>query len=52
MKAVVILSGGMDSTTAAFLAKKQGFEIIPVHFNYSQRTEKRELKALKRGLRL
>ena len=45
MKAIVILSGGMDSTTAAFIAKKQGFEIIPVHFNYSQRTEKRELKA-------
>ena len=45
MRAVVILSGGMDSTTAAFLAKKQGFDIIPLHFNYGQRTEKRELKA-------
>jgi len=45
MKAVVILSGGMDSTTAAFIAKSQGYEIIPVHFNYGQRTEKRELKA-------
>jgi 7-cyano-7-deazaguanine synthase len=44
-KAVVILSGGMDSTTAAFIAKRQEFEIIPVHFNYAQRTEKRELKA-------
>ena len=44
-KAVVILSGGMDSTTAAFIAKSEGYEIIPVHFNYSQRTEKRELKA-------
>ena len=44
-KAVVILSGGMDSTTAAFFAKSEGYEIIPVHFNYSQRTEKRELKA-------
>jgi len=45
MKAVVILSGGMDSTTAAFIARSEGYEIIPVHFNYSQRTEKRELKA-------
>ncbi|WP_456480261.1 7-cyano-7-deazaguanine synthase QueC [Nautilia sp.] len=44
-KAVVILSGGMDSTTAAFIAKSEGYEIIPVHFNYSQRTEKKELKA-------
>jgi len=45
MKAVVILSGGMDSATAAFIAKKSGCEIIPIHFNYAQRTEKRELKA-------
>ncbi|WP_457561393.1 7-cyano-7-deazaguanine synthase QueC [Caminibacter sp.] len=45
MKAVVILSGGMDSTTTAFIAKNEGYEIIPVHFNYGQRTEKRELKA-------
>ncbi|GAB6044775.1 7-cyano-7-deazaguanine synthase QueC [Caminibacter profundus] len=44
-KAVVILSGGMDSTTAAFIAKQQGFKIVPLHFNYGQRTEKRELKA-------
>ncbi len=44
-KAVVILSGGMDSTTAAFMAKNEGYEIIPLHFNYGQRTEKRELKA-------
>jgi 7-cyano-7-deazaguanine synthase len=44
-KAVVILSGGMDSTTALFIAKKEGYDIIPVHFNYGQRTQKRELKA-------
>ena len=43
-KAVVILSGGMDSTTALFIAKKS-YEIIPLHFNYGQRTEKRELKS-------
>ena len=45
MKAVVILSGGMDSTTSLFIAKKEGFDIIPLHFNYGQRTQKRELKA-------
>ena len=44
-KAVVILSGGMDSTTAAFIAKKERFEIIPLHFNYGQRTEKKELES-------
>ena len=44
-KAVVILSGGMDSTTALFIAKKEGYEIVPLHFNYGQRTEKKELES-------
>jgi len=44
-KAVVILSGGMDSTTAAFIAKNEGNVIIPVHFNYGQRTERKELES-------
>jgi len=41
--AVVILSGGMDSTLCAYIAKQQGFDIIAVHFNYGQRTENKEL---------
>ena len=44
-KAVVILSGGMDSTTATFIAKNEGYEIIPLHFNYGQRTESKELES-------
>lgn len=46
-KAVCILSGGMDSTLASYIAKDEGYEIIAVHFNYGQRTEKRELKAFR-----
>ncbi len=46
-KAVVILSGGMDSSLCAYIAKSQGYEIITVHFNYGQRTEKRELEAFR-----
>lgn len=46
-KAVCILSGGMDSTLASYIAKSEGYEIIAVHFNYGQRTEKRELKAFR-----
>jgi len=42
-KAVCIMSGGMDSTLAAYMVKSQGYEIIAVHFNYDQRTEKKEL---------
>jgi 7-cyano-7-deazaguanine synthase len=45
MKAVVILSGGMDSTTTAYIAKNQGYELIAVHFNYGQRTESKELES-------
>ncbi|CAM3568071.1 7-cyano-7-deazaguanine synthase QueC [Arcobacter aquimarinus] len=46
-KAICILSGGMDSTLASYMAKKDGYEIIAVHFNYGQRTENRELKAFR-----
>ncbi len=46
-KAVVILSGGMDSSTTAYIAKQEGYEIVAVHFNYSQRTEKKELEAFR-----
>ncbi|AXH08735.1 7-cyano-7-deazaguanine synthase QueC [Malaciobacter halophilus] len=46
-RAVCILSGGMDSTLASYMAKDEGYDIIAVHFNYGQRTEKRELKAFR-----
>ena len=46
-KAICILSGGMDSTLASYMAKKDGYEIIAVHFNYGQRTQERELKAFR-----
>ncbi|MGH1600057.1 7-cyano-7-deazaguanine synthase QueC [Campylobacter majalis] len=44
-KAVVVMSGGMDSTLCATLALKQGYEIIALHFDYNQRTMKREKQA-------
>jgi 7-cyano-7-deazaguanine synthase len=43
-KAVCIISGGMDSALAAFIAKNLGFDIIALHFNYSQRTQEKELE--------
>ena len=47
-KAVCILSGGMDSTLTSYMAKEQGYEIIAVHFNYGQRTEKKELECFRK----
>lgn len=43
-KAVCIMSGGMDSTLSAYMMKNIGYEIIAVHFNYDQRTQKKELE--------
>ncbi|MCQ8893366.1 MAG: 7-cyano-7-deazaguanine synthase QueC [Methanolinea sp.] len=42
MKAVCLLSGGMDSTTLAYLARERGYKILALHFNYRQRTEEKE----------
>lgn len=36
-KAVVILSGGLDSTTCMGYAEAQGYEIYPISFDYGQR---------------
>ena len=46
-KAVVLLSGGLDSTTALAIAKEQGFECFTMSFNYGQRSLA-ELKAAKK----
>lgn len=48
MKAVCLLSGGMDSSTLAFLAKHDGYDILALHFTYGQRTEEKERECAKR----
>ena len=37
MKAIVLLSGGLDSTVCMAVAREQGFEPLPISFNYKQR---------------
>ncbi len=47
-KAICIVSGGMDSALSSYIAKfRDGYEIIVLHFNYGQKTEKKELKCSK-----
>ncbi len=46
-KAVCIMSGGMDSTLAAYMMRDEGYEVIGLHFNYEQRTQTKELEAFK-----
>ncbi len=37
MKAIVLLSGGLDSTVCMAVAREQGFDPLPISFNYQQR---------------
>jgi len=45
-KAVILLSGGMDSTTCMSVAYKEGYDMYPISFDYNQR-HKRELECAK-----
>lgn len=42
MKAVCLLSGGMDSSTLAYLARDRGYSVLALHLNYGQRTQEKE----------
>ena len=46
-KAVVLLSGGIDSTTTLAIAIEQGFDVYAISFRYGQRHQV-ELEAAKR----
>jgi 7-cyano-7-deazaguanine synthase len=47
-RAVVLLSGGMDSATAAYEAREQGYDIYALHTSYGQKTESKELACAER----
>ena len=45
-KAVILLSGGLDSSAALAIAKSEGYNVYALSFDYSQR-HKRELESAK-----
>lgn len=46
-RALVVASGGLDSTVAAQVCKNQGMEVTLINFQYGCRAEEHELKAIK-----
>jgi 7-cyano-7-deazaguanine synthase len=44
-KAIVVLSGGLDSAVTLAFAKNAGYQVSTLHLNYGQRTEIKELAA-------
>lgn len=46
-KAVVVLSGGLDSTTCMGIARKEGYDLYPITFAYGQRHDKEVEQAKK-----
>lgn len=47
MKAVILLSGGLDSTVCMSIAKAAGYELYPISFVYGQRHD-REIQCAKK----
>lgn len=39
-KAVILLSGGLDSTTCMAVAKSEGYELYPISFDYGQKHDR------------
>jgi 7-cyano-7-deazaguanine synthase len=50
-KAVVLLSGGLDSSTLAYYVKNMGYDLYPISFDYGQKS-RRELDASRKIGRL
>lgn len=48
MQAVVLASGGVDSSLILKMLKDRGYDLYPLHINYGQRARDRELASLDR----
>jgi 7-cyano-7-deazaguanine synthase len=45
-KAVIVLSGGLDSTTCMGIAKSEGYDLFPITFHYGQRHNREVQQAI------
>ncbi|MEP4442971.1 MAG: 7-cyano-7-deazaguanine synthase, partial [Hyphomicrobiales bacterium] len=50
MSVVTLVSGGLDSSLVALLAKEEGLEQFPLFVDYGQRARDKELDACRRVL--
>jgi 7-cyano-7-deazaguanine synthase len=48
-KAVIVLSGGLDSTTCMGMAEAEGYELYPITFHYGQRHDREVQQAIEVG---
>ncbi|MBH0163484.1 7-cyano-7-deazaguanine synthase QueC [Fictibacillus sp. 7GRE50] len=48
-KAVIVLSGGLDSTTCMGIAKAEGYDLYPITFHYGQRHNREVQQAIEVG---
>ncbi|WP_026679098.1 7-cyano-7-deazaguanine synthase QueC [Fictibacillus gelatini] len=46
-KAVIVLSGGLDSTTCMGIAQEEGYDLYPITFHYGQRHNREVIQAQK-----
>ena len=46
-EAIILLSGGIDSATTLYWAKREGYKLIAISFNYNLRPEREKKAALK-----
>ncbi|EHP70878.1 queuosine biosynthesis protein QueC [Metallosphaera yellowstonensis MK1] len=47
-RALVVASGGLDSTVAATKVLREGYEVTLLHFNYHHKAEEKEREAVRR----
>ena len=52
MSVVTLVSGGLDSTLVAYLAKAEGLTQFPLFIDYGQRARDRELAACRAAMRM